>query len=210
MPTWLIAYAVAVAGLVIAEFASARMWQCLFKSAAALGFCQIALHVGALSSLYGQLIFAALVVCAAGDIFLLSRESPSLFKLGMAAFASGHLIYVFAFIASAQTTAGLNLVWGLAALVGMGAVAVISFQYMKPHMPAEMRGPVAVYNVIITAMVVTAIATQNLVIIVPAIMFAVSDIFVGRDRFVSPGPYNALAISPLYFGAQVLFALSVG
>jgi len=41
-----------------------------------------------------------------------------------------------------------------------------------------------------------------------ALMFAVSDIFVARDRFVSPDPKNALAITPLYFAAQALIALS--
>ena len=41
-----------------------------------------------------------------------------------------------------------------------------------------------------------------------AVMFAMSDVFVARDRFVTPTPLNALAITPLYFGAQALIALS--
>jgi len=48
-----------------------------------------------------------------------------------------------------------------------------------------------------------------LLAMIGAVMFAVSDVFVGRDRFVSTNPKNALAITPLYFGAQALIALSM-
>jgi len=48
-----------------------------------------------------------------------------------------------------------------------------------------------------------------MVIIIAAIAFAVSDYFVGMDRFIDPKKYWALLITPLYFGAQALFAISV-
>jgi hypothetical protein len=40
-------------------------------------------------------------------------------------------------------------------------------------------------------------------------MFAISDMAVARDRFVTQTPANAFVITPLYFGAQLLFAVSV-
>ena len=61
-------------------------------------------------------------------------------------------------------------------------------------------------------MVLTSITInkQDAFILAPigAIMFAISDMFVARDRFVKPDAKNAFAITPLYFGAQAIFALS--
>jgi uncharacterized membrane protein YhhN len=45
-------------------------------------------------------------------------------------------------------------------------------------------------------------------LLIGAVMFAVSDIFVARDRFVSPSVANRLWGLPLYYAAQLIFALS--
>lgn len=81
--------------------------------------------------------------------------------------------------------------------------------YLRAHLPADMKVPVLIYTLIILAMVLLSIWTGNLLVIAAAVMFAVSDIFVARDRFVSESPRNALIITPFYFGAQAIFALSI-
>jgi hypothetical protein len=43
-----------------------------------------------------------------------------------------------------------------------------------------------------------------------AIAFAVSDLSVARDRFITKGVVNKLWGLPLYFGAQLLIASSAG
>jgi hypothetical protein len=43
-----------------------------------------------------------------------------------------------------------------------------------------------------------------------AVAFYLSDVSVARDRFVAPGFGNRIWGLPLYYGAQVLFALSTG
>ena len=43
-----------------------------------------------------------------------------------------------------------------------------------------------------------------------AVAFYVSDVSVARDRFVAPGFGNRIWGLPLYYGAQLLFALSTG
>jgi len=58
-------------------------------------------------------------------------------------------------------------------------------------------------------MCVLAALTYNIILIIAALAFATSDYFVGMDRFIDPKKYWALAITPLYFGAQALFAMSV-
>ncbi len=204
MTAALLVYGFIVAGLVTAEYRRARAAQIILKTAAAIGFCAVALYSGALSSLYGQIILAALAFCALGDICLLSRDMPPLFQAGMAAFAAGHVLYVAAF-----AVFGVSYLYCAAGFIMMALFSFLTFRYLKSHLPKVMIGPVAVYHIIITLMVAAAIGTQNWALIIPALMFAVSDMFVGRDRFVMQGPVNALMITPLYFGAQALFALSV-
>ena len=51
-------------------------------------------------------------------------------------------------------------------------------------------------------------AATGLQLVIAAVMFAVSDIFVARDRFVSPSVVNRLWGLPLYYAAQLIFALS--
>jgi len=45
---------------------------------------------------------------------------------------------------------------------------------------------------------------------VGALAFAVSDVAVARNRFVAPGPMNKAWGLPLYYAAQLAFALSLG
>ena len=42
-----------------------------------------------------------------------------------------------------------------------------------------------------------------------AVLFLISDLFVAREAFVSPGSINALVGLPLYYVSQVLFGWSI-
>jgi len=198
-----------IAALTAAEFFERRTVQCVLKPLAALGFIGIALLIGVPSTLYGQLILLGLIACAFGDVFLLSRQSRLLFLAGMTAFAIGHFAYLTAFVSLPRDFLSLAdiLVSGLTIFIGFGV-----HNWLKPHLPKNMRIPVAIYFFIILIMVINALRLPAhgplLLAMVGAVMFAISDVFVGRDRFVSPDPKNALVITPLYFGAQALIALS--
>lgn len=202
-------YICLVVGLVWAEFKDARIAQRLLKPLAALGFIAIALLSGALDTQYGKIILFGLMACAAGDVFLLSRNSEKLFLAGMASFAIGHLAYLSAFVppqVGGMTAARLATI----AVVMFGGSAI--FAWLKPNLPKDMRIAVPIYVFIILLMVINALGLPLRgplrLAMIGAVMFAVSDIFVARDRFVTPTPINALAITPLYFGAQALIALS--
>lgn len=202
-------YAVLVAALTAAEVLEKPIAQRVLKPAAALGFIAIALLMDILSTLYGQLILLGLVACAFGDVFLLSRHSQRLFLAGMMAFALGHFAYLTAFVTITEQSLRLGSIIGSIFTIFIG-VAVYS--WLKPHLPDRMRLPVKLYFFIILIMVINALRLPAhgplLLAMIGAVLFAVSDVFVGRDRFVSPNPKNALAITPLYFGAQGLIALS--
>lgn len=193
---------VLVIALTLAEYKQNRSAQIWLKPLAALGFILIAIFGGALYWDYGHWILAALMACAVGDVFLLSRNSPAKFQLGMAAYAIGHLLYVIAFIGMAPE-GGFSAIGVIVALAA-GAYLV----WIWDKLPRDMKIPVIIYTSIIVAMVLRSQGVAVWYVPVAAVLFAISDMFVARDRFVKEGPINALAITPLYFGAQGLFALS--
>lgn len=204
-------YGCVVTALLVAELRSDERAQYFFKPLAALGFILLALMRDALDSVYGQVMLVGLIACALGDVLLLARESKPLFTFGIATFALGHIFYGVAFSLDhyplinfgSREFVGFTMCLGIAAF----------FLWLRPHLETTMLIPVILYCLIIGFMVVMSsrMMTQAGYNLVPlaAIMFAVSDMFVARDRFVKRDPLNALAITPLYFAAQALFALSV-
>lgn len=203
-------YALVVIALLIAELREDRRAQFFFKPLAAFGFVILALQFGALESTYGNYILVGLLACAAGDVFLLSRKSQGLFIAGMVAFALGHIIFAFGFMKQGfEYDAVMNgkSIFGMAAILGI--LCLTGAIYIIPRAVREMRIPIIIYSIIITTMCVLAAFTNNITIILAALAFATSDYFVGMDRFIDPKKYWALLITPLYFGAQALFALSV-
>jgi len=208
MAVSLFLYALIVLALLIAELREDRRAQFFFKPLAAFGFVILALQFGALESTYGKYILAGLIACAVGDVFLLARKSQGLFLAWMAAFALGHIIYSFGFISHGFEFSEMTgrHTFFLTCVIGM--ICLLSAVNIIPKTERDMRLPVITYSVIITTMCVLAGLTYNIIIIIAALAFAVSDYFVGMDRFIAPKKHWALAITPLYFGAQALFALS--
>ena len=195
-------YTLIVAALTGAEYQRRRNAQFWLKPLAAILFILIALGGGAIYWDYGRWILYGLIACAVGDVLLLSRDNPSRFKLGMAAFALGHIFYLIAFSVIAESGWFHPLAW--IALIAGGAY----FYWIRPKLPRDMVIPVALYSLIIIAMVIRSFGAPLIIVPVAAVLFAVSDMVVARDRFVNDNPKNALAITPLYFGAQALFAIS--
>lgn len=205
------AYAALVLALLLAELQGKRALQTLVKPLAAIGFLILALKFGALESIYGRYVFAGLTACAIGDVCLLSRKSKTIFRLGMLAFAFGHISYILAAGHIIRPDLSL-LTFTFTTVLGLGFGFTV-FLSLKKDLPKDMVWPVGVYTFIISLMLVRAFQTDmvglHLFMVVGAILFAISDVFVARDRFVAPSPKNAWVITPLYFGAQALFALSV-
>ena len=205
----LIIYGLIILALLITELCQDRRAQFFFKPLAAFGFVILALQFGALESTYGQFILAGLVACAVGDVFLLARKSQKLFIAGMAAFAIGHIIYSFGFINHGfEYDAAMRGKDNFAMVSILGFLCLAGSVYIIPRTTRDMRVPVIIYSIIITTMCVLAALTNNRAIILAALLFATSDYFVGMDRFIDPKKYWAILITPLYFGAQALFAFS--
>jgi len=211
MTVSLFLYALVVVALLIAELREDLRAQFFFKPLAALGFVILALQFGALETTYGKYILAGLIACAVGDIFLLSRKSEKLFKVGMVAFALGHIAYIAGFHEHHYPYFNLA-VFRYVIIALIVTVAISFFIWLRPNLDKADVSFVFIYTAIIVVMTSASISRLNVEaqILVPfaAFMFAISDMFVARDRFVTPDSKNFLAITPLYFGAQALFALS--
>jgi uncharacterized membrane protein YhhN len=178
------------------------------KPTASVGFLLVALGSGALDDVYGRFVLTGLVLSFIGDVALMIPGRLP-FLSGLVSFLLAHLAYVGAFL-----VAGVSVAWVVSAAAGVLVAALVVLRWLLPHVEDDMRVPVLGYVVVISAMVSLAVGTLGAglttLIITGAVLFYVSDLFVARDRFVSPGFANTLIGLPIYYLAQVLLALSVG
>ncbi|OFW52921.1 MAG: hypothetical protein A2V75_09905 [Actinobacteria bacterium RBG_16_70_17] len=208
----------------------AAPWRGWVKGAASAAFIGTALAAGATDSAYGAWVLAALCLGWVGDVSLVSGRR-AWFLIGLAAFLLSHLAYIGAFAAVRP-----NAVVAVIVAAGLLVPAALVARWLWPHLGADMRGPVLAYIGVITAMVAAAagavagegpaapsevavLLTQgeplpgwvwDTAVMSAAAAFYLSDLSVARDRFVAPGFVNRIWGLPLYYGAQVFFALSVG
>jgi uncharacterized membrane protein YhhN len=153
-------------------------------------------------------VLAALALGWIGDVALVST-GRAWFLVGLGAFLISHITYVVAF---GVLGVGALAATATAAVLVVPAVAV--GRWLWGRVPAEMRAPVLAYIVVISVMVAAAVGAvvdgAPELLVPAAALFYVSDLFVARERFVAAGFVNRLAGLPLYYGAQVLFAVSTG
>ena len=199
--------AVATAVLVYGEKSGDQRIVWLSKPTACVGFLMTALMAGALDTTYGIAVLVGLILSTFGDLFLIPKSTKGPFLAGLVAFLLGHVGYTVAFVIR-----GVDTTWTLGAFAAFVPIALVVAKWVLPH-TARLKGPVIAYISVITVMVALALGTTGVSfdwrLLVGAIMFFVSDLFVARHRFVAPGFVNKLLGLPLYFGAQVLLALSV-
>jgi uncharacterized membrane protein YhhN len=160
---------------------------------------------------YFVLVLAGLLLCVAGDVFLIFFSSKKLFLAGLVSFLAAHVLYSVAFFSMASPKT-LALIVAALCLVVSGSV----FAWLKPRL-GGMLVPVVAYMIIITIMVIGAASltenehlslTGRTLAISGAILFYVSDIFVARHRFVKKEYVNRLAGLPLYYAGQFMIAYS--
>ncbi len=186
----------------LADWKGSRRLVLITKIAASTAFLLLG-TLGLGTSNYGTFVVAALGFSWIGDVLLVSRTKIALIA-GIGAFLAAHLAYTAAF-----STMPLNT-WGFAAgFIAWSFVAVLLILWLWPHLEEHYRIAIAVYSIAIVLMVSFAAATLLPLIAVAACMFAVSDISVARDRFIDHSVSNKIWGIPLYYLAQVLFAISV-
>lgn len=189
-----------------------RTGMLLTKSALSISFVVVGLLQPDSVPGYRPLIVAGLVFCLAGDV-LLALPQQRAFLAGLVAFLIGHVWYVIAFTTLGSVTPVVIGLW-----IALGGVSGAIHAWLKPHL-GTLRRAVAAYVIVISLMVATAIAVATngawspagrAMVIVGALLFYVSDIFVARDRFLGRDIRNRRIGLPAYYTAQFLIALSIG
>ena len=128
---------------------------------------------------------------------------------GLVAFLLAHVAYCAAF-----WHLGVDLTWVAG---GAGAVAIMAvpiLRWLVPHLEGLMKTAVLAYVTVISVMVALSVGTLGAghpwILILGAFIFFLSDLAVARERFVTRGFVNQGVGLPLYFGAQILLALTAG
>jgi uncharacterized membrane protein YhhN len=163
-------------------------------------------------STYYHLVLLGLVFGLIGDVCL-ALPGNRAFRAGLFAFLAGHLFYVWAFAGLTGPGDWASPLQGL-----LLAFSGAAFWWLRPHV-GRMMVPVVVYLVVITLMLAGAWAvfrvpgledTGRWFILIGALCFYLSDLFVARQRFVTEQYLNRLIGLPLYYVGQFLLAFSVG
>jgi len=166
-------------------------------------FVLIAVVGGGLRFNYGRWVLLALGLCWLGDVI-----GPGNFMAGLVAFLLAHFAFMGAFYTRGLATA--KALWALAVVLAASAGAL---HWLLPHVAGNDKVLVAAYAGAIGLMVVFAGGAchgrAGRLSLIAAVVFYVSDLFVARWRFVSPGRINALFCYPLYYSACILFAHTV-
>lgn len=181
------------------------------KFLASLAFVGFAWDLGAWDTTYGRLVLLALVLCLAGDVLLALKDKSRNFLLGIGAFLLAHLVYAGAFLQFGFNNAQLPLIRLL--IFAVLAVLIITGLWLRPHLQGKFKLAVPAYLVAIGLMLISALGNQSLSafwwIVCGATLFAVSDLFVTRHRFIQPAIINRIIGLPIYYTAQLMLAYSV-
>lgn len=179
--------------------AVAREWRLLeyLAKPAALGFLLLYAATGPDASRY---LIAALMLSLLGDVYLMLPEQ--MFPAGLAAFLLAHLAYVADFDAAALARIG----W----FVGVAVVsAPLASRILRAVHQLPLRIGLGLYMAAISLMVASAIASGEIVAIVGALLFFVSDALIALDRFVAPIAGGRLAIIVTYHLGQLLLVIAL-
>ncbi|MEQ8718124.1 MAG: lysoplasmalogenase [Acidimicrobiales bacterium] len=174
------------------------------KAAASAGFVLVVALDPLDDTTRAALIALGLALGAVGDLALMGR-GEGWFLAGLGAFLAGHVAYAVAFGydqgAAPARVAGASVAVVLAVVVG---------RWLRPRLHGPFRVAVPVYIVVICVMVALAIgaSSSHPAAAVGAALFAASDLFVARERFVEPARWNPAVGLPLYYAGQVLIAVS--
>ncbi|KAF5301440.1 hypothetical protein FQA39_LY02169 [Lamprigera yunnana] len=156
---------------------------------------------------FSKCILLGLLFSCLGDALLIW---PGCFDFGVFSFLIGHLMYINAF-----RFEPLNLKLGAGCYI-ISLLGIVFF-WSKLHGILTFGAPI--YSAVIMTMVWRAIARVKFTerkwswskgaACLGAIIFAISDFFVGYNRFYGMFPYDQLIIMTTYYTAQFGLALSI-
>lgn len=167
----------------------------LAKPAATTMFLLAAMTLDAADGVPRAWRVAALVLCLAGDVFLMLPNDS--FVQGLGSFAVAQVLFVVSFVTQEPSTTG----W----IIGVAVAVPVTFLLARRFIGAlgsagekALVAPVTIYMAVITAMVVSAISGGTGLGIAGAVAFMVSDSLIAETRFVKPWQWGGVAIMATY------------
>ena len=133
-----------------------------------------------------------LILSFFGDLFLLFKWG---FLPGLGSFLLAHVFYIISFRKKIQKP-----IWKFWPVV-LGLFATILLISLFPYLK-EMKIPVIIYAVVISAMMYAALKTQNRNLIIGALLFLISDTLLSINLFVQPLMILNLLVMITYVMAQ--------
>jgi uncharacterized membrane protein YhhN len=203
--------ALAVAGVFavgdwVARAGRRRVLEYLCKPATTAGIVVLATLLDPASGLGTRRAWfvAALTLSLVGDVLLMLPGDR--FVAGLSAFGLAHLCYIVGFFAPPPSSAGFVAALVVVVLL-VAPVARRVRRSLGDH--RRLRGPVALYMVVISLMTAAALASGSALAAVGAVLFALSDGMIAWDRFVRPFRAAPVVIMVTYHLGQAGLALSL-
>lgn len=152
----------------------------------------------------------------AGDVFLLWLDR--FFAFGLAAFLLAHIAYLIGFNTPLPPVTAWSLL--LALIIGVSGVRIMRRLLMGVHASGQSRlaMPVALYGMVITLMLLSALLTLSNVqwsalasaaVALGALFFYASDIVLAWNKFIQPMSRGRMLNIGLYHIGQILLIAGV-
>jgi uncharacterized membrane protein YhhN len=165
------------------------------KPLAAIGFVATAIALDPADDTVRVWLVIALVFCVAGDVFLMLPRDA--FVPGLASFAVAQVLFTVSFAVSGTTT--LRLVIGLVIVASGSALLARRFiGALRRTQQSALIAPIVIYMMVISAMVIGAIAGGSALAITGAILFLISDSLIAEERFVEQRRWQPMTIIVTY------------
>ena len=150
-------------------------------------------------------VIIALGFSLLGDIALLNATETR-FLVGVGAFLLTHVAYAWAIL---ETPTAQGFPWWF---VGTIAIVLVAHRLVGRdivrHAGAN-RGPVFIYQLVLTALVLIAGWKGDPVVVLGCVLFLVSDSILGHDRFVHQRRWAPMTVIVTYHLAQVLIVVGL-
>lgn len=186
--------------------ADSRRVEYVSKPATMLALVGVALALDPLHADQRAWFVAGLVLSLAGDVFLMLPADR--FVAGLGSFLLAHVAYVVGINLHPGSAAALVVAAVVVALVAVG-VGVRIVRGASAAGGGRLAGPVVAYMVVISAMVVSAVAAGPWIAGAGAALFFASDGLIAWNRFVAPIRWAPVAIMVTYHLGQAGLVLSL-
>jgi uncharacterized membrane protein YhhN len=178
----------------IHELSAFRFWEKIRKFTKAALLPVLLVYYIVTASHFLIPAIAAIVFSWLGDIFLIRKDEPKFFRLGLVAFLISHVFYLVTLII---LTKGIHFPALIASVIA--ALAIEIFLPKIIHPPKKLFGAVMVYALVLLAMSVYALQYMLSSFSMASVcVFAGSLVFIFSDMLMT---YFAFGTKPKYFNA---------